>query len=96
MNPLPLVQPLWDDVDTSLRYLALLWFSLIVFNGSILFARALIPSLIYTGHVSERVGRLRLPIYGLSVIAGLAVISFAYLWISNLGFLYDIFDRAWY
>ena len=96
MSPVPLVQSLWDDVMSSLLYLALLHLSVVLFAGSILVARALIPSLIYTGHASERVGRLRLPVYGLAVIGGLLVITFAVLWIGNLGFLYDIYDRVWY
>lgn len=92
----PLTQATWDDLNQALLYLALLWASVVTFAGFMLFGRAIIPSLVYTGHVPQRSERLRLPIFAVAAIAGIAVIVFASLWIGSLGFLYDIYDRKWY
>jgi hypothetical protein len=93
----PLGQAVWDDLNQDLLYLALLHLSVVTFAGSILFARGVIPSLVnFTGHASERVYRLRVPIYALAVLSGLAVLTFAYLWISNLGFAFDLYDHTYY
>ncbi len=96
MNPLPLDQAFWDDLNQSLLYLALLYISVITFAGMILFARAIIPSLVYTGDASPRANRLRPVFYSIAALAGVAVIVFASLWIGSLGVLYDIYDRKWY
>lgn len=96
MTPEPLVQSYWDDVNRAVLLLALLHLSVVAFAGSILLARAIIPSLVYTGHASERVGRLQPVFYAAAALAGLAVITIAFLWISNLGFLTDIYDRSLY
>ena len=80
----------------DLLFLALLHLAVVTFAGSILMARAIIPSLVYTGHASDRVDRLRPVFYGLAVVAGLGVIVLAFQWISNLGVLYDIYDRTYY
>lgn len=97
MGPDPFVQSVWDDLIWDLLYLALLHLSVVTFAGSILFARGVIPSLVnFTGHASQRVYRLRMPIYALAVLAGLSVLVTAYLWISNLGFAYDFYDHSYY
>lgn len=97
MVPEPFTQAVWDDLMRDLLYLALLHLSVVTFAGSILFARGVIPSLVnFTGHASDRVYRLRVPLYALAALAGLAVIVLAYLWISNLGFAYDFYDHTYY
>ena len=96
MTPEPLVHSFWDDVNRAVLLLALLHLSVVAFAGSILLARAIIPSLVYTGHASERVGRLQPVVYALAALAGLAVVTVAFLWISSLGFLTDIYDRSLY
>lgn len=96
MTPEPLVQSFWDDLNRALLLLALLHLSVVAFAGLILLARAIIPSLVYTGHASERVGRLQPVVYGAAALAGLAVVIVAFLWISSLGFLTDIYDRSLY
>lgn len=92
----PLVQSTWDDLNQSLLYLALLHLTVVAFAGSILLARALIPSLIYTGHAPERLGRLRPVFYGLAALTGVGVVILAYLWISSTGFMYDLYDHTYY
>ncbi|CAN5741637.1 hypothetical protein BH23CHL2_BH23CHL2_13570 [soil metagenome] len=92
----PLVQSTWDDLNRSLLYLALLHLTVVTFAGSMLLARAVIPSLVYTGHASERVGRLQPVFYGLAVLAGVGVVILAYLWISSTGFMFELYDRTYY
>jgi hypothetical protein len=92
-----LIQSIWNDLNRDLLYLALLHLSVVTFAGSILFARGVVPSLVnFTGHASERVGRLRVPLFGLAALAGLAVIFFAFQFISNLDFAYDMYGHHWY
>jgi hypothetical protein len=96
MTPEPLVQALWDDLNQDLLWLALLHLSVVTFAGSILFGRAVVPSLVYTGHASERVGRLQPVFYAMAAVAGLAVIVLASLWIDGLDVLWDgVYDRIW-
>lgn len=96
MTPEPLVQPFWDDLNRALLFLALLHLAIVTFAGSILVARALIPSLVYTGHAPARLSRLQPVFYALAALAGVGVLTVAFLWISNLGFLTDIYDRSLY
>jgi hypothetical protein len=97
MGPEPLIQAVWEDLNRDLLYLALLHLSVVTFAGSILFARGVIPSLVnFTGHASERVYRLRVPVYALAVLSGLSALFMAYMWISNLGFAFDFYDHTYY
>jgi hypothetical protein len=61
-----------------------------------LFAKAVIPSLVYTGHAPQRASRLQPLVFALAAVSGVSAIIFAILWISNLGVLYDIYDRVYY
>ncbi len=92
----PLTRATWDDLNQALLFLALLHLTVVTFAGSILFARAVIPSLVYTGHASERVGRLRMPLFAVAAVAGAGVLILAYFWISSLGFAFDIYDHTYY
>lgn len=97
MTPEPLIQALWDDLNQDLLWLALLHLSIISFAGSILLGRAILPSLVYTGHVSERVGRLQPVVYALAAVLGITALVMASLWIVDLDVLWDgIYDRIWY
>lgn len=96
MSPELLTQGHWDDINRNLLYLALLHLSVVVFAGSMLLGKAVIPSLVHTGHAPERVGRLQPLVFAIAAVAGLCVIIFAVLWISNLGVLYDVYDRVYY
>jgi hypothetical protein len=96
MNPELLTQGYWDDINRDVLYLALLHLSVVAFAGSILLARTVIPSLVYTGHAPERAGRLRPVFFALAAAAGISAIIFAVLWISNLDVFYDIYDRVYY
>jgi hypothetical protein len=99
MNPeLPalLDQVIWDDLEQALLFLALLHLTVITFAGSILLARAVVPSLVYTGHAPERAARLRPVFYGLAALAGLGVVALAVLWINSLEIVYDIYGHDWY
>lgn len=96
-HPNSLVESLWVELyDNNLIWLALLWLSVIFFAGSILFGRAIVPSLIYTGHLADRFARTRLLFYASAALGGLLVITFAALWFGNMGVITDIYDRVWY
>ncbi|MEZ4521814.1 MAG: hypothetical protein R3A46_09280 [Thermomicrobiales bacterium] len=92
----PLVQSTWDDLNQSLLYLAILHLTIVTFAGSILVARALVPSLIYTGHAPERARGLRPMFFALAAVAGVGAIILAFLWISSLDFAFDIYEHTYY
>lgn len=96
-QPKPLVQDFWIELyDNSLLWLALLWLSVILFAGMILFGRSIVPSLLYTGHLANRFSRLQQLFYAGAALGLLLVVTFAVLWFSNMGVLTDIYDRVWY
>jgi hypothetical protein len=96
LRPELLNNDFWTDLNQALLYLALLHLSVVAFAGSILLARAIVPSLVYTGHASESALRLRPVFYVLAAAAGVAVIVMAVLWISSLSVTTDIYGHKFY
>jgi len=86
----------WQDLNQALRYLALLHISVVTFALSILLARAIIPSLVYTGHAPESARRLSPVFYAVAAAAGIAALVLAVLWFGSLDVVFDIYEHDLY
>lgn len=95
MQPLPLDNELWSQIYDAMQWLVLLHLAVVLFAGSILMARAIIPSLIDTEDIPDRAGRL-IPLFYASALVGfVGIIIFATLFLSDAGVVTDIYDRTW-
>lgn len=94
MQPLPLNE-FWSQVYDALGWLVLLHLSVVLFAGSMLMARAILPSLIDTEDIPAKAGRL-IPLFYASALVGfVGIIILASLFISDAGVVSDIYDRTW-
>lgn len=59
----------WDQIGDALFFLWGVPLVVIVLAFSLLFARAIIPSLVASGHLPAKVFQLRLVLYGLAAVA---------------------------
>jgi len=63
----------WEGIHRMTIGLWLLLPLAVIFGLSLLLSLAIIPSLIYTGELSPRAERLRLPLYALALVSGAAL-----------------------
>ena len=85
----------WRNIGNLLTFIWLLFFAAVGFGFNFLMAHAIIPSLIGSGHLPERVGKARPIFYGGAVLA-LALVVFALnRAAANAGFIEDFWARWW-
>lgn len=94
MQPLPLNE-FWDQIYDAMQWLVLLHLAVVLFAGSMLMARAILPSLIETEDIPARAGRL-IPLFYASALVGfVGIIVLASLFLSDAQVVQDIYDRTW-
>ena len=85
----------WDEVTSVLVYFWFLVFFLGSFAGNLLIAHSLIPSLQTTGHISDRVARVRPFFYAMTVVFALAVAWAVVRVIDATDVLRTIYPKVW-
>ena len=95
IDPLPLTSADWDQVQTTLVYLWILWLAVITAALSMLVAHAVIPSLATTGHIGPQVERVRPVFYGVAALAA-AVSLFTFIgFLNESEVLRTIYTKVW-
>ena len=85
----------WDQLGDTLFFLWGVPLVVIVFAFSLLFARAIIPSLVASGHLSAKVYQLRLVLYG---VAAVAVVALAWVFmnvVTEIRVIEDFYFKWW-
>lgn len=95
IDPQSLTSADWDQVQTTLVYLWVLWLAVIAMALSLLVAHAIIPSLVTTGHVGASVERVR-PVFYAAAVAAAAIALFAfYGFLTESEVLRTIYTKVW-
>ncbi|MYD37147.1 MAG: hypothetical protein F4X20_09155 [Dehalococcoidia bacterium] len=95
IDPQSLTAADWEQIETTLVYLWLLWLSVIGMALSLLVAHAIIPSLATTGHVGPRVERVR-PIFYFAAALAAAIAIFAFVgFLTESDVLRTIYTKVW-
>ena len=95
IDPQSLTAADWDQVQTTLVYLWLLWLAVVTMAMSLLVAHAVIPSLATTGHIGPQVERVRPIFYGLAAIAAVIAI-FAFIgFVTESEVVRTIYTKVW-
>ncbi len=95
IDPQSLTSADWDQIQTTLVYLWLLWLSVIAMALSLLVAHAVIPSLATTGHIGPRVERVR-PIFYMAAAAAAAIALFAFVgFVTESEVVRTIYTKVW-
>ena len=85
----------WGAIGGFLTFLWVMFFSAVGFGFNFLMAHAIIPSLIGSGHLPERVGKARPLFYGGAVMAlGLVAFALSRL-VAEAGLIEDFWPRFW-
>ena len=95
MDPAVITNPLWTDIGNLLKLLWVLLFFVIVFASNLLLGHILIPTLVATRHLPERVAKLRPMFYGVSILA-LVVVAFIIVRIADLAHVLKDFYPRWF
>lgn len=95
MDPAFVTNEIWHNISGMLRFLWVYVFFIIGFALNLLIAHAIIPSLVGSGQIPERIAKLR-PVFYLAS-GGALVFALAALVISMLqvGVVTDVFNRWW-
>ena len=95
MDPAFVTNEIWHNISGMLRFLWVYVFFIIGFALNLLIAHAIIPSLVGSGQIPERIANLR-PVFYLAS-GGALVFALAALVISMLqvGIVTDVFNRWW-
>lgn len=95
MTPQPLTESEWSQIYQAILWLVLIHASVVFFAGSILMARALLPSLTDTNDIPARARKL-VPVFYLAALVGfIAIIVSAVMFFDNASIVTDIYDRTW-
>ena len=85
----------WDQLGDTLFFLWGVPLVVVVLAFSLLFARAIIPSLVASGHLPAKVFQLRLALYGVAAVAvGLLVWVFLNL-VREIRVIEDFYFKWW-
>lgn len=95
IDPQSLTSADWDQIQTTLVYLWLLWLSVIAMALSLLVAHAIIPSLVTTGHIGQRVERVRPLFYGAAAVAAAIALFAFYGFVTESEVLRTIYTKVW-
>ncbi len=95
IDPQPLVAADWEQIETTLVYLWLLWIAVITMAMSLLIGHAVIPSLTTTGHIGPVFERVR-PLFYLAAAGAAAVSLFALVgFVNESVVLREIYTKVW-
>ena len=67
----------WEHVSTFVTYIWLFVLSMVIFAANMLIGHNAIPSLIKSQHIPGSLNKIRIPLYGVSVVAFVAAVYFA-------------------
>ena len=85
----------WDQLGDTLFFLWGVPLVVIVLAFSLLFARAIIPSLVASGHLSTKVYQLRLLLYGVAAV-GVGVLAWVFLnFVREIRVIEDFYFKWW-
>lgn len=95
MTPQPLAEADWAQLYDAILWLVLIHGSVVLFAGSILMARALLPSLRDTNDIPAKAGKL-IPLFYASAVAGFIGIVFCtIMFFDSASVVTEIYDRTW-
>lgn len=95
MTPQPLAEPEWSQLYDAILWLVLIHGSVVLFVGSILVARAMLPSLTDTNDIPARAAKL-IPLFYLSAVAGfISIIFCTIMFFDSASVVTEIYDRTW-
>ena len=95
MDPQYITSADWRDLGNLLTFFWLILLFAIGFGFNFLMAHAIIPSLISSGHLPERINKARRVFYGGAVVS-LSLVAFAVgRAVVEAQFLSDIWNRWW-
>ncbi len=95
IDPQSLTSADWDQIQTTLVYLWVLWLSVIAMALSLLVAHAVIPSLATTGHIGSGVERVR-PIFYVAAAIAAAISIFAFVgFVTESDVVRTIYTKVW-
>ena len=85
----------WIEIGRVLTFLFLVPISVISFAFPLLIARAIIPSLVGTGHLPKIVLRLSIPLHLMSATAFVALIWVFFNLLTGSGVIGEVYPRWW-
>ncbi|MCY4575685.1 MAG: hypothetical protein OXC55_03650 [Chloroflexi bacterium] len=95
IDPQSLTSADWDQIQTTLVYLWVLWLSVIAMALSLLVAHAVIPSLATTGHIGSGVERVR-PIFYVAAAIAAAIAIFTFVgFVTESEVVRTIYTKVW-
>lgn len=86
----------WEQVTDAVIWLWIIVACVILFNGCLLFGRAILPSLVETRTVSASAGRATqmFVVFGGAALVGLTFA--AVMFTGHAEVFYEVYERAWY
>lgn len=94
--PVPILEDVWTQFNLAILYLVLTHLSVILFAGSLLMGRAVLPSLLFTKDAPQK-ARMGIPVfYALMILGLIGIFVFGYLFFDYAGVELDFYDRIWY
>ena len=96
MDPVFITAKDWSEIFTFIHFLWAIPLFTIGFAFNLLFAKAVVPSLVYTGHLSPERARLLRPVlyvFSFTSLAALAWVFFSL--VRHRGILGQIYERLW-
>ncbi len=85
----------WDQLGDTLFFLWGVPLVVIVFAFSLLFARAIIPSLVTSGHLPTKVFQLRLVLYGVAAVAVGVLVWVVLNFVREIRVIEDFYFKWW-
>ena len=95
MDPKPLTTAEWAEVGTALKFLWLALGCALIAGPSLLTAHAIIPSMVDTKTLPEKVSRMRAPLYVFGIVCVLGIFGSLYMASENPDFLHRVYSRWW-
>ncbi len=95
MDPAFVANPVWSDIGKLLMFLWVFLLLVIIFASNLLLAHVLIPSLIGTKHLPERLQKLRPPFYGVAILAFVGVV-FVIIRVADLAHILEKVYPKWF
>ncbi len=83
----------WEGIHRLVRVLWLVVPLAVICGGSLLLSMALIPSLISTGELPPHTRRLRLPLYAVALVSGVALVAALVVMLLAAGIIGEFWPR---
>ena len=84
----------WPGFEALVTFLWLLVIFNVGFAGAMLFGHAVVPSLITTGHIPQRLGNFRPLLTVLGFLSLLVAFFVLFSWVSGLPVVYNIYPKS--